>query len=183
MSAKQNHEDSRLIAAAKSNKEMFGGLYSKYAKRVYGYLWRRIGRKKELAEDLMQETFLRAFRGLPKFHAQGYSYLTYLLRIAHNLLVNHYRRKGYVPLDESLQEYIKDDKENVAEKVERKLEAEIVTKAIEVLPLREKEVVTRYYREELPVKEIAHAMAKSENAIKLLLFRARRRLEETALLK
>jgi len=58
----------------------------------------RTGHQKDTAEDLTQETFLRAFKHLSHFQNRGYSYLSYLLTIAHNVLVNYYRSHKLIPL-------------------------------------------------------------------------------------
>src|SRR4051812_5110195 len=92
-----NQEDTNLVKLAKENPRAFELLYRKYSDKVFNYFWYRTGHDKHLSEDLMQETFLRAFEHLKKFKTRGYSYLTYLLTIARHLLIDHYRKPPSLP--------------------------------------------------------------------------------------
>ena len=94
------HEDIILIERALKNKEDFGLIYAKYRGAVRGYLLKRVDRNEEVADDLTEETFLHALEGLSRFEPTGKSYLSYLLTIAHNILLNYYRTKKPVALDE-----------------------------------------------------------------------------------
>lgn len=165
------NQDQILVERAKRNPSEFGALYKKYVKKIYNYFWFRVGHDNETAEDLMQDTFLRAFRDLQRYQASESSYLTYLVTIAHNRLVNYYR----VPRPISL-ESVGDIPYDVIKDIQRKLAAETLWRAVQQLPLSEKDALIMFYREELPIKEISRAMDKSENAIKLILSRARKKL-------
>jgi RNA polymerase sigma-70 factor (ECF subfamily) len=145
---------------------------------VYNYFWYRTGHQKDIAEDLMQETFFRAFKHLDHFQTRGYSYLTYLLTIAHNILVNYYRSHQLIPLSQ-----IGDDIEipvpaEITDTLERKMEAERLWKAVQSLSQTERDAVLMRYQDEKPIKDISQIMGKSENAIKLILSRARKKLAE-----
>lgn len=165
------HEDRELIARAQADKAAFEAVYLKYTGPVYNYFWYRVGHDKEEAEDLMQETFLRAFEHLPKFAFRGPSYRTYLFTIAHNLLVNYYRRAKPVPLEEAERIPVE-----IIERVEQHVDAERVWQAVQDLHPTEKEVVLLRYREDMATRDIARITGKSENAVKLLLSRARKKL-------
>src|SRR5581483_8085265 len=93
-------DDASLIEQSKTEPAKFEHLYEKYADKVFNYFWYRTGHDWALSEDLMQETFLRAFQHLQKFRNRGYSYLTYLLNIAHNLLVDHYRKPKSISVED-----------------------------------------------------------------------------------
>ncbi|PIT86329.1 MAG: RNA polymerase subunit sigma-24, partial [Candidatus Magasanikbacteria bacterium CG10_big_fil_rev_8_21_14_0_10_43_6] len=72
--------------AAQQDGAAFGALYSKYYHRIFHYFYERVLKQRGVAEDLAQETFLRAFRHVTFFEHKNASYYTYLLRIAHNVL-------------------------------------------------------------------------------------------------
>ena len=59
--------DAQLVANAKKDKEQFKALYKKYISKVYNYFWYRVGHDNDVAEDLAQETFVRAYLNLQKF--------------------------------------------------------------------------------------------------------------------
>src|SRR3989338_7230056 len=82
-------EDEILVKKAQESPEAYEALYKKYGKRVYNYFWYRAGRVKEVAEDLAQETFVKAYQKLPNFRLRAYSYFSYLKTIAHNTLVKY----------------------------------------------------------------------------------------------
>ncbi len=164
-------EDIKLVRRAKENNEDYEALYNKYADAVYNYFWYRVGHQNDVAEDLMQETFLKAFNHLPKFQTRGYSYLTYLLTIAHNVLVNYNRTPRALPL-----EAVGDVPTEITDELERKSDAEVLWRAIQQLTDSEKDVLLMRYRRNMPIKDIARIMNKSENAVKLILSRTRKKL-------
>jgi len=95
-----NRSDDRLlIIAAQQNKDHFAKLYIKYHDQIYDYFYHRVGFDGTLADDLTQETFVSAFKRLPDFKVSNSSYLTYLLRVAHNNLVNYYRKIRVISLE------------------------------------------------------------------------------------
>ena len=67
-------------------------LVDQYARMVGTVIWRAVGRHQEV-EDLVQETFLRVFRGLPHFDAKS-KLSTWVYTIAHRVAVDHLRRAG-----------------------------------------------------------------------------------------
>lgn len=169
-----NKDDIRNIKASIKDSNYFGELYKKYADRVYSYFWYRVGHDKDLAEDLMQSTFIKAFQHRKKFRIREYSYLTYLLTIAHNLLVDYYRKPKAISI-ESVGEV--PDEITVEQKYADKESASILWRAIQQLSDNEKSVILNFYQNGRKVKEIAQIMGKSENAIKLLLSRTRKKLQ------
>lgn len=166
-------EDKELVERAQKNPEDFAFLYTKYVKKVYEYFWYRLGHQKEIAEDFMQDTFVKAFRALSDFTYKGFSYFTYLTAIAHNLLVNHYRSQKTVPLEEA-----QDIPVDSITPLEQKIDSALIWKAVQKLNPAEQEVITLMYQKQLSVKEIAAQTNRSENAIKLIASRARKKLSK-----
>lgn len=173
-----NNEDTKLIQAAKQDSYAFEAIYRKYADRVFNYFWYRTGHNKALAEDLMQETFLRAFKHLKKFQIRGYSYLTYLLTIARRLLIDHYRKPTSVPIED-----VEDVPYEITEDIVRKSDAEALWHAIQTLPSSNRDILLMRYQDEKPIKDIAIITGSTENAVKLNLSRTRKKLAGHAYLK
>jgi RNA polymerase sigma factor (sigma-70 family) len=159
-------EDADLVIRAKRDGEVFGELVAKYQGVLRRFFHHRLS-DNERAEDLVQETFERAFRALPAFESGNASYQTYLLRIAHNLLVSEYRRHDPPNLGELSPQRAWMDRLEARDEVER---------AMRNLEHRDRETLRLYYHEGFTVREIAVQWNVSENAIKLRLSRARRRL-------
>lgn len=164
----RREDDKALIETAQLDPEAFAELYLKYANAVRGYFMHRVSTAAS-AEDFTQETFERAFRALPSFRSSNASYLTYLLRIAHNLLVSHYRRG---------------EPEFVEDPATHSLENQIADRASLETALRslsetDQLVIRLKYIDGLKIHEIAERLRVSQNAVKLRLSRARRKLKTT----
>lgn len=164
-------DDAQLVEAAKKDPERFAALYNKYRDRIYNYLLYRVSKDSRVAEELLQETFARAFHGLSQFKTQDYTYLSYLLVIAHNLLINYYRSPKPI--------YVEDMsvfKTSDALEKEEAFGKEDMWNDLENLSEAEKTAVLMKYKNDKSIKNIAEEMGKSENAVKLLLSRARKKL-------
>ena len=170
------NSDVDIIKRAKANSQIFEELYRRYADKVYNYFWYRTGHQKDVAEDLMQETFYRAFKHLSRFQIRGYSYLTYLLTIAHNILANYYRSQKMIPMSELGDDF--DVPAEITDSLERKIEAEALWRAIQDLSPTERDAILMRYQKEMPIKDISRVMARTENAVKLILSRARKKLAQ-----
>lgn len=85
-------EQYQLRLAQKGDKAAFGSLVSSHAPALYSFLFRMLGNAREEAEDLAQETFLRAYRSIGSFRGDS-KFKTWLCRIATNLALNHLRKK------------------------------------------------------------------------------------------
>ncbi len=167
--------DRKIISQAKQDPACFEKIYNKYYQKVYNYFWYRLGYDREKAEEMMQEVFLRAFSRLKTYKHRNYSYLTYLLTIARNLFINYLKKeKERVSWDE-----VKNVTVSGNDIFHNILDAQYLYNIIErYLSDNEREAVLLRYREGLSIKEISQVMHKSENAVKLLLSRARKKLKE-----
>jgi len=86
-------EDAALVdRCRKGDMQAFGALAAKYQDRVFNMIYRMTGREAD-AEELAQETFLKALENLNQFRGQS-GFYTWLFRIAVNLAISHRRRAG-----------------------------------------------------------------------------------------
>ena len=84
--------DAQLLAlAAESQRDALDALYGAYKSRIYTYLLRFLA-DPELADDVTQETFTKAFQALPKLE-RGTKVLPWLYRVASNCAIDHVRRR------------------------------------------------------------------------------------------
>ena len=84
--------DETLAAeAAAGRQRAFRELLQRYERPVFSLIYRMV-RDRALAEDLSQETFIRAFRSIGKYNP-GYKFSSWIFKIAHNLTIDHLRRK------------------------------------------------------------------------------------------
>ena len=157
--------DRALILEAKKSPDVFASLYHKYFMQVRMFFLHRV-RNEALAEDLSQEVFARAFKSLKEYRPSNASYLTYLLRIAHNLLVSHYRKGNHIVqfMNRSV---------DLREELERH---DAMSRALNLISRTDRQIILMKYQEGLRIKEIAKRLGSTENAIKLKLSRARKKL-------
>lgn len=173
-----NNDDIQLVALAKENPKEYQKLYIKYSDKVFNYFWYRTGHDKSLSEDLMQETFLRGFQHLSRFNNRGYSYLTYLITIAHNVLIDYYRKPKSMDF-----EVVDDIPYEVTQDIEKKIDAEALWKAIQNLPQSNRDKLIMYYQQGMSIKEIAIATGTTQNAVKLSLSRTKKKLKSHPYIK
>ncbi len=165
--------DTQLIHNAQENSEQFAEIYLTYREAITQYFLKHLSYNKNLAEDLSQETFINAFSHLSKFSSSNASYQTYLIRIAHNILVNHFRKTVFSNIPTTLLEQIPapNNQIDIIDRV--KLE-----KSLASLKTDEREALNLMYSEGYSLREIAQRYEKTENAIKLMVSRARKKLQK-----
>lgn len=168
--------DEQLIRAAQANPQAFEALYQRYREAVFRYLWFHVDRDTTLAEDLTQETFLKVFAALPRYHQRGSAYRTYLLTVAHNVLVSYFRRRTTVPLEAA--ERLPDDSH---ERIVHAVDAHQLWTVAKRLPTVERAALLLFYQQDRSIKDIARILQRTPNASKLVLSRARRRLRQFAI--
>jgi RNA polymerase sigma-70 factor (ECF subfamily) len=98
------------------DKDMIGKLWDEVTPRLYGYLLHRL-QNRDLADDILQSTWLKAIEALPKFHDAGRGlnagFSSWLFMIAKNEMRMHWRKGGReVPYDEDIHEESAGDMKN-----------------------------------------------------------------------
>lgn len=145
--------------------------YNIYFEKVYRYIFFRVGRNKELAEDLTSEIFLKALENYGDFdHARPFA--VWIYRIAHNHLVDFYKKMKFEMMDiEEVANEIK-SKGDLEREVETKINTGTVTDVLEDLPRLQKEVVVMKYVNDLTNPEIAQILDTNEAHVRVLHHRA-----------
>lgn len=178
----------RLVERAQAGDEAaFGALYQRHVDNVYGYVRLQV-RDASLAQDLTQDVFVNAFRGLAGFEWQG-SLAPWLTRIAQNVVANHWRRQRRQPAwtrlpgeddpDETLPEIAVPDE--ALERFVLDVSTEQILDAMAKLTELQQQVIALRFGAGLPLLETAEMMGRSVAAVKNLQFKAlgalRRQLE------
>lgn len=147
-------------------------LYDHYEAKIYSYIYHRVGNQ-SVAQDLTSQVFLRVLESIQLDRAWETSFSGWLYRIAHNLVIDYYRRRGrttQVSLDDM--SGIQSKSESPESAAERALAAERLRGAINRLTEEQAQVVTLRFLEGLSITEVADNMGKTEGAIKALQYRA-----------
>jgi RNA polymerase sigma-70 factor (ECF subfamily) len=165
-------DESALVRAAKTDREVFALLYDRYVQRLYHYCYHRTNNAHE-AEDLTSQTFLAALEAFPQYRQDDH-FAAWLFTIARSKVVDYYRRTPNVPLEESMAPPFQSDP---AGETEISQEKGILLRAIRELAEDEQELIRLRYVAELSFVEIAKALHKSEGATKKMLYRLLARLK------
>lgn len=151
------------------NRSAISELIERHSRRVKDYI-RMMVKDEELAEDLFQETFIKAVRVIDdgRYTDNG-KFLSWVLRIAHNQVIDYFRaQKQSKQINESEAGYdlfgsLKLADRNVEDRmVAEQIEAD-VRQLIELLPAEQREVVMMRYYSDLSFKEIAEQTGVSIN--------------------
>jgi RNA polymerase sigma-70 factor (ECF subfamily) len=174
--------DAALVTQSRAgDREAFGELVRRHENAVFRLAWRML-RVREDAEDVTQETFLRAWRSLDRFDVAR-EFRPWLLRITLNTAATESRRRGgrsatredAMPNPETLADV---RERSPAESLARKEELAAVGHVVERLPAESAALFQLRYGEHLPVKDIARILGRKPNAITVALHRLRARLRE-----
>ena len=160
------NEESLILRAKQKDEEAFARLYEEYFDKIYRYVALKVGDKME-AEDIAQQVFLKAIKSISSFKWKGYPFSAWLFRIAHNQVVDYFRKskkRVSVALDESLVA----DEDDPPEIFERKLDIEKLASATKQLTPAQQEVISLRFAGGMSIIQVAQAMGKSEGAVKAL---------------
>ncbi len=147
-------------------------LYKQNANIVYHFLYTRC-KDEALAEELLQDTFLKAFESMERFDGSC-KISTWLCQIARHLLYQHWEREKKVPFAELTEEV--PARSDTEQQVLHKVELSEVMDALERLPVDVAQVVKLRAMSELSFKEIGAVLGKSENWARVTFFRAKKQL-------
>ena len=160
-------EESLVRRAQQRDQMALAQLYEENFDRIYRYIVLKIGERTE-AEDMTQQVFLKAIQSISSFKLKkGTPFSAWLYRIAHNQIVDYWRKKSRratVPLDEALA-----DRDPEPEKaLEHKLDIEELSLATRGLTKAQQEVIALRFTGEMNIAQVARVMGKSEGAVKAL---------------
>jgi len=156
---------------------LFSYFLNRYSNSIYSLILRIVPTKED-AEELTQDTFLKAYRKLDTFKGDC-SFSTWLFRIGYNTAISFVRRRKIIfpVIDENLLENIPDEAvETIFDQDDDESMLQRLEVAIEKLNAEEKALITLYYMEEKPVAELAIVLELTPENVKVKLFRVRKKL-------
>lgn len=167
--------------AASGDAQAFGALYEATVDRIHRYVWLRV-RDAALAADLTQDIYVNALRGIGRLDAPE-RFEAWLLRIAHNRVVNHWvsanRRGRDISLDADDDaadgppvRRVADTADALDETAERKVRLADLTQHLTVLSEAQQDVLALRFGAGLSLAETAEQLGRTELAIKQLQRRA-----------
>ena len=129
-------------------------------------------RNKSLAEDVVSTAFYKALRG---GDGEIKSFKPWLIRVCRNVSFDILKRRKRIT---ELPDNLIDESETAVEQIIRDERYKALYKAIELLPETQKETVLLFYFEDISIKDVALVTGKTEDNVKVLLYRARESLKK-----
>jgi RNA polymerase sigma-70 factor (ECF subfamily) len=177
-------EDDVLVKeAVGGNEQAYTKLVDKYQRALHFHIRKMINDPEQI-EDLVQETFVKAFDNLSSYNT-NYAFSTWLYRIATNHTIDYLRKKKLqtLSIDEPLttksgemEMQLPDESAVTDRDIIRKQRKKIVQHAIEDLPQKYRKVIQLRHMEEKSYKEISDILDKPLGTVKAHIFRAREML-------
>jgi len=155
-----------LVEKAKIDTEAFSDLYDQYFPKIFRYISWRVGNRGD-AEDLVSDIFTRALDKIETFKwREGATFSSWIFRIAHNTLTDHYRTKqkrSYVNIDDLPE--IEADEILADENYDRRQLFKKLYQMIQELPERQAEIITMRFFTGMKNKEIAKVLEIKEKSV------------------
>jgi RNA polymerase sigma-70 factor (ECF subfamily) len=178
-------EDSQIVRQVlRGKREMFGLLLERYQKPIFNFIYRFYGNH-DLAQELTQETFLRAYQFL-KSYDPGRKFSTWLYTVAKNLCIDELKKRKAareVPLDDAIGFVEKKGADGGPEMDQqqqaiRREEDFKLLEALQELPSSARTVLLLHYFQGLSYQEIGETLSLPVSTVKIRIFRAKKALLE-----
>lgn len=165
------------VLAGKIN--AFSYIVDNHKDKAYNLAFRICGNYEE-AEEIAQDSFLKAYRSLNGFKMKS-SFATWLYRIVYNTAISHVRIKKKVIL--SLEDFPVDATDFIGsnsseEEADKEYRSTLINFALQKINAEERGLISLFYYEEMSTREIAELTGLSKSNIKVKLFRARQKMLE-----
>lgn len=175
-----DNENLIIAKAQDGDRTALNTLVTSHWPSIYRLALAKTGNPEE-AQEIAQDTFLRALAALPRYKETNATFKTYLSRIAINLITDYYRKRGRTPQVVDITEYSEPltdtgvRPEEAAVNAERREE---VARMLGLLPAEQQQVIELRIIQGLAVADTARIMGKSGAAVKMLQQRALKKLKD-----
>lgn len=173
-----NNPRDLMRLAKDGHTDAFNRLYEMYFVPIFRYIYFRVKNRVE-TEDLVQEVFLKVYKSISKFQDKGKSPLNFFFTIARNTIIDYWRKKKEIKLDNP-QDILKisDVNESPWSLLQKNEIVSTINEAIKCLPSEQQEVIILKFINDLSNQEIAELLKKNEAAIRQLQCRALKNLRK-----
>jgi RNA polymerase sigma-70 factor, ECF subfamily len=143
-------------------------LINRHQSKIYGFIYSKIA-DRDLADDVFQDTFIKVINTLKSqsYNEEG-KFLPWVMRIAHNLIVDQFRKNKKMPMLRETEEFsifsiLSDNEPNIEAKIITNLIENDLQKIIQELPDDQKEVLVMRIYQDMSFKEISDVTGVSIN--------------------
>lgn len=172
------HDDNQYIDLVLSgNSSAFAGLVAKHKNMVFSIAL-KILKNREDAEEIAQDSFLKAFESLGSFEKKS-KFSTWLYRIVYNAAITKTRKKRieFVDIDDRIiTNYTEDEIQEQVGRFDSGEQKMLIDTALKRIPEEDNLLITLYYKAENSIEEISSITGLSESNVKVRLYRIRKKL-------
>jgi RNA polymerase sigma-70 factor (ECF subfamily) len=143
-------------------------LIERHQSKIYGFIYTKI-QDRDICDDVFQDTFIKVIKTLKtKSYNEEGKFLPWVMRIAHNLVIDYFRKSKKMPMQRDTDEYsifsyLSDSSLDVEKQIITEQIEEDLTKLLDELPNDQKEVIIMRIYQDLSFKEIADSTGVSIN--------------------
>ena len=145
-----------------------GTLINRHQSKIYGFIYSKVANR-DVSDDIFQDTFIKVIKTLKSnaYNEEG-KFLPWVMRIAHNLVVDHFRRNKKMPMFRETEEFsifsiMSDNVPNIESQIITNQVENDLKKLIDQLPADQKEVLIMRMYQDLSFKEISELTGVSIN--------------------
>jgi RNA polymerase sigma-70 factor (ECF subfamily) len=143
-------------------------LINRHQSKIFGFIYSKIS-DRDISNDIFQDTFIKVIKTLKSnsYNEEG-KFLPWVMRIAHNLIIDHFRKNKKMPMLRETEEFsifsiLKDDDKNAENQMINEVIENDLRRIIEELPADQKEVLLMRIYQDLSFNEIAEITGVSIN--------------------
>ncbi|CAN1488965.1 RpoE DNA-directed RNA polymerase specialized sigma subunit, sigma24 homolog [Flavobacteriaceae bacterium] len=143
-------------------------LINRHQSKIYGFIYSKLS-DRDISDDIFQDTFIKVIKTLKSnsYNEEG-KFLPWVMRISHNLIIDHYRRNKKMPMYRETEEFsifsiMSDNVPNIESQLITSQVENDLRKLIEELPAEQKEVLMMRMYQDLSFKEISETTGVSIN--------------------
>lgn len=150
------------------NEESLSVLIKRHESRIYGFIYSKIA-DRDTSNDIFQDTFIKVIKTLKsKSYNEEGKFLPWVMRIAHNLIIDHFRKNKKMPLFRETEEFsifsvMSDDSPSIENKIISEQVEFDIKRLIDELPTDQKEVLMMRMYQDMSFKEISEITGVSIN--------------------
>jgi len=172
------NEEELVRRAVRGDAEAFGDLYVRYLDDIYRYIFYKV-RDERRAEDLTERVFIKAWEAIEGYELRGYPLSSWLYRIAHNAVVDHYRSSREEESLDAVAFTLADKSPGPEQTVIERREVSRLLEAIAELSEEKQRLIILRFVEGLSHAQAAQILGKSEGACRVIQHRALLALSRT----
>ncbi len=179
LKSRQKEIEDLVLKAQGGDQDAFAKIYDIFVDPIYRYVFYRVNDGE--AEDLVGTIFLKVWEHIQKYKQGVHPFSAWIFRIAHNLVVDHYRSakdRNYEDLDLNLEVPDMKREHNPIRMTESAMHQEVLKMALLKLKKPYQEILIHKFINDLSNQEIANILRKSEGSLRILQFRALKALRQ-----